>query len=258
MKIRLKLCLGVLALIAGVLAMGRTADAAEYPACAGQQVWDVPGNQGVELYDVTGYDVRNYDLPFSLPAGTYDMVASSFDGYIGRKDVPVDKQERSERWYAEFLDATGNVVGAMDQPTTDLPDDTDVAELLDHYEDIKLTGTAVSVRLILAKDFESLNLVHVGCIGFTRQADPTTTTQGTGTSPSTASTTPATTPSTSPSTVATTPSTTPSTAAPTSTVVVRAQTLPFTGDHTELLIVGGLTTIALGFALMRRSQQLSA
>ena len=210
---------------------------ATYAACSGSQIFDVPGMQGFELYDVSGYDVRTFDLGFTLESGTYDITTSSFDGYPGRKDVPLAEQETSERWWAEFLDADGNVVGALPGPTTDLPDDTDVAEVVDRFDDVVLSGTATQVRFVLIRPVadpgsgdhdatttaagtgtaelspqgnrgwqppaqewpkwgddehpvddpppvheekpapkKSLNLVHVGCVGFDRHQTPTTTT----------------------------------------------------------------------------------
>lgn len=144
--------LGTTALAGVVFGLGGGTAGATYAACSGSQIFDVPGMQGFELYDVPGYDVRTFELGFSLVPGRYDITTSSFDGYPGRKDLPVEEQEPSERWWAEFLDADGNVVGALPGPTTDLPDDTDVAEVVDWFEDVELSGTATSVRFVLIRD----------------------------------------------------------------------------------------------------------
>lgn len=245
--------LGATALAGVILGMGGATAGATYAACSGSQIFDIPGMQGVELYEVSGYDVATYDLGFSLEAGTYDISASSFDGYIGRSEVPVEKQEKSERWWAEFLDADGNVVGVFPGPTTDLPDDTDVAEVVDLFQDVELDATATQVRFVLIKDGLSLNLVHVGCVGFERQQATTTT------APVDEETTTTVTPQ--PTTTTAAPVST--TAAPASTtssipVTVLASTLPFTGDHTGLIAAAGGATVAAGLALVLRSRRLSA
>jgi len=230
------LALGSLAAAAAVTGLTNGVAGAGYPACGGSQVFDVAGGTGVELYDVSGYDVRNYDLGFSLAPGRYDIETSSFDGYPGRKDVPLAQQEKSERWWAEFLDADGNVVGALPGPTTDLPDDVDSAEVLDSFDAVQLTGTATAVRLVLIKDFLSLNLVHVGCLGFQRLVDPTTTTVA----PATTTTQPAV-----------------STSAPASTTTVATGSkLPATGTDAAPYAVAGVGAVMLGLVALRSSARM--
>lgn len=249
------LAAGALAFAGGVVGLGAGTAGATYLDCSGDQVFDIPGFRGVELYDVADYDVRIFDLPFTLTAGTYDVETSSFDGYIGRAEVPEAEQERSERWFAEFLDADGNQVGGFDGATTDLPDDTDVAELKDDFT-VALDGDATQVRLVLVKDFESLNLVHVGCLGFSRWPDPTTTTATpTTVAPTTVvPTTPTSQPPTTQVPVTEAPKVDPTTASTVTPFVQEVTTarLPVTGSNTVPLAAAGTGLIALGAAMVRR------
>lgn len=249
---------GAMALAAAAVGFSSGVAGATYLDCTGEKVFDVPGMQGVELFDVPGSSnsVATFDLGFELAPGRYSINVSSFDGYIDRTKVPEEAQEKSERWFAEFLDAGGNVVGQT-SATTDLPDDTDVAELIDTYSGVELTGTATQVRLVHVTDFASLNLVHVGCIGFDVEQTPVTTWETTPPPVETTPTTPATTPATVGAVLVTQVTVAP-TAAPTTVPVVRAATLPFTGDHTGLIAVAGGATLMLGLAFVAKSRQLEA
>lgn len=142
--------------------------------CSGSSVFNAPGGTDGELYNVHNYDVKTFDLAAPVPAGTYDINTTSFDGWVGRKDLTGDKVEKSERWTAEFLDAGGHVVGKFPGATKDLPDDTDLAIVHDTFAGVTLSGAATKVRAILVDDDTNLNLVHIGCIGFAKSAATTT------------------------------------------------------------------------------------
>ena len=221
--------------VGGLLGLTDVRAGATAPVCTGTEVLDVFGQGGVVLYDVTDYDVRTVDLGFSLPAGSYEVMTSSFDGYPGRRDEPESGREKAERWYAEFLDDAGRTVGALSGTTSDLPDDTDTAVVVDRFAPVELSAEATAVRFVLASDLRSLNLVHVGCLGFQRLPDATTTTAVPGV------------PGEGGSTVPTPPSL---------VTMSRPAELPMTGVEVTPLLLVGLGAAALGFVLLLRSRSL--
>ena len=145
---------------------------------------------------------------------------------------------------AEFLDANDNEVGETGV-TTDVTDGVESADSRDQFTNVVLSAPATRVRLVLIKDFKSLNLVHVGCLGLNRLPDPTTTTTAAAT---TTTTTSAVVADTTASTVAST-----TTAAP----AVRVNTLPVTGGSTDVQVVMGATAIVLGASLILRARRLA-
>lgn len=231
---------GALAMAGGLMGLSNGVAGATGGHCAGQQVFNVPDG-GVELYDVQGYDIKIYDLGMTLSAGTYNVEAFGWDGFIGRSEAV---HEKSERWMAEFLDANDNEVGQTGV-TTDVADGVESADSRDQFTNVVLSAPATRVRLVLIKDFKSLNLVHVGCLGLNRLPDPTTTT-----------TTAATTTTTTSAVVA---DTTASTVASTTTAVpaVRVNTLPVTGTSTDVQVVMGAAAIVLGGGLILRARRLA-
>lgn len=231
---------GALAMAGGLMGLSNGVAGATGGHCAGQQVFNVPDG-GVELYDVQGYDIKIYDLGMTLSAGTYNVEAFGWDGFIGRSEAV---HEKSERWMAEFLDANDNEVGETGV-TTDVADGVESADSRDQFTNVVLSAPATRVRLVLIKDFKSLNLVHVGCLGLNRLPDPTTTTTAAAT---TTTTTSAVVADTTASTVAST-----TTAAP----AVRVNTLPVTGASTDVQVVMGATAIVLGASLILRARRLA-
>ena len=232
---------GALAMAGGLMGLSNGVAGATGGHCAGQQVFNVPDG-GVELYDVQGYDIKIYDLGMTLSAGTYNVEAFGWDGFIGRSEAV---HEKSERWMAEFLDANDNEVGETGV-TTDVTDGVESADSRDQFTNVVLSAPATRVRLVLIKDFKSLNLVHVGCLGLNRLPDPTTTT--TTAAATTTTTTSAVVADTTASTVAST-----TTAAP----AVRVNTLPVTGASTDVQVVMGATAIVLGASLILRARRLA-
>lgn len=231
---------GALAMAGGLMGLSNGVAGATGGHCAGQQVFNVPDG-GVELYDVQGYDIKIYDLGMTLSAGTYNVEAFGWDGFIGRSEAV---QEKSERWMAEFLDANDNEVGETGV-TTDVADGVESADSRDQFTNVVLSAPATRVRLVLIKDFKSLNLVHVGCLGLNRLPDPTTTTTAAATTTTTTS--------------AVVADTTDSTVASTTTAVpaVRVNTLPVTGASTDVQVVMGATAIVLGASLILRARRLA-
>ena len=231
---------GALAMAGGLMGLSNGVAGATGGHCAGQQVFNVPDG-GVELYDVQGYDIKIYDLGMTLSAGTYNVEAFGWDGFIGRSEAV---HEQSERWMAEFLDANDNEVGETGV-TTDVADGVESADSRDQFTNVVLSAPATRVRLVLIKDFKSLNLVHVGCLGLNRLPDPTTTTTAEATTTTTTS--------------AVVADTTDSTVASTTTAVpaVRVNTLPVTGASTDVQVVMGATAIVLGASLILRARRLA-
>lgn len=224
--------------VGGLLGLTDVRAGATSPVCTGSEVLDVSGPGGVVLYDVTGFDVRTVGLGFTLPAGSYEVMTSSFDGYPGRRDEPEAGREKAERWYAEFLDAAGRTVGALSGVTSDLPDDTDSAVVVDRFAPVELSAEATAVRFVLASDLRTLNLVHVGCLGFERLPDATTTTApsvGPG-GPGENGTTPL--------------------DRPALVTMARPAELPMTGVEVTPLLLAGLGAAVAGFVLLVRSRTL--
>ncbi len=234
------MAVGALAMAGGLMGLSNGVAGATGGHCAGQQVFNVPDG-GVELYDVQGYDIKIYDLGMTLSAGTYNVEAFGWDGFIGRSEAV---HEKSERWMAEFLDANDNEVGETGV-TTDVADGVESADSRDQFTNVVLSAPATRVRLVLIKDFKSLNLVHVGCLGLNRLPDPTTTTTAEATTTTTTS--------------AVVADTTDSTVASTTTAVpaVRVNTLPVTGASTDVQVVMGATAIVLGASLILRARRLA-
>ena len=241
------MAVGALAMAGGLMGLSNGVAGATGGQCVGQQVFNVPAG-GVELHDVQGYDIKIYDLGMTLSAGTYNVEAFGWDGFIGRSEAV---HEQSERWMAEFLDANDNEVGETGV-TTDVADGVESADSRDQFTNVVLSAPATRVRLVLIKDFKSLNLVHVGCLGLNRLPDPTTTTTAAATTTTAAATTTTTTSAVVADTTASTVAST-TTAAP----AVRVNTLPVTGASTDVQVVMGATAIVLGASLILRARRLA-
>lgn len=219
--------------------------------CDGDQTYAL-----AEIFLAQGYnrrfimqgDVRVVDLTTQMEAGEYVVDTYSWDEHPNR---PYDTPQASERYYVEFVDAEGNVVGSTGA-TTDLPDDVVRGESYDTFE-VTLTGTAVEMRIIHIQDYITTGSVVPGCLSISAVVEPEpetppTTTPPTTTPPTTAP--PVTTPP------ATTPPTTeaPTTTAPAVEVDDNTATLPHTGSNAlGLTMVGGsLIVTGLGFTLISR------
>jgi hypothetical protein len=245
---------GTLAMAGGVFGMGFT-QAGATELCEGTSTLSIEYGTAGELADVPGNDVKVWDLAEPLVAGHYVVDTITFDEYIGRS---TDTPELSERWYAEFLDADGAVVGQTDA-TEDLRDDVDNVRVNTTFS-VELTGTAVKVRLILVKNFDEVSdLVHVHCLGFDRQVEETTTSATEA--PTTTTEAPTTTTTEAPPT--TTTEAPPTTAAPTTTeaptttteAVVKVsdtRTLPVTGRNELPLVIAGTGLLLTGSGLVAR------
>lgn len=203
-----------------------------------------------------------------LVAGDYNFVVTATDDHSA--DTSSTPPQTGEHFYLEFVDASGNTVGAT--PTTpDVPDTGSATDSSTLTGTTTLSGTAVAVRII-HNGAPFTDSVWPGCMGMALVPPPTTTSTTTTTeaptttttsTTSTTSTVPPTTASTIPPTSSTTSSTTSTTAQVVSVasvtssteaqVVVKsaAVTLPETGsNHADSMTVGAGSLILLGSGLV--------
>lgn len=106
-----------------------------------------------------------------IPAGTYDLVGASYDGYDGRSS---ETWETDEVWVAEFQSADGRVLAAS-QPSVDLPDGAGSEEASWAGAMGRITLTEPAARIVArhaASDDRAPNSVHPACIGLTPWAGP--------------------------------------------------------------------------------------
>lgn len=226
--------------------------------CAGTNSYN---NLGIELAQIGSESVDSSfgavavrDLMPTMVAGQYSITTTAYDGYVGRSvNRPA---ELSEKYYIEFLDDQGNVVGATGT-TPELPDDADYVEASATFQ-VTLTGTATQVRYVQVIDYIAPgDLVHVGCLGMTFIVPPTTTTSTSTTStlPPTTSTT-ATPPTTATTVVSEPPPSTLLAVVPTSPPVTTAtRTLPVTGSRSGPLAAAGVLFVAAGAGLVVRARR---
>ncbi|MGI9604142.1 MAG: hypothetical protein ACR2QE_19845 [Acidimicrobiales bacterium] len=112
--------------MAGSVAVSNTLAAQSGPSqsCSGDYVIQTGsslfGGTGNRLYSNTNLPgwvtSRTYGLPQTIPAGTYEVSAVAYDGYVGRETV----FQANEVWFAEFIGGGG--VLATTGTTGDVPD----------------------------------------------------------------------------------------------------------------------------------------
>lgn len=111
---------------------------------------------------------RTYQLATSIPAGTYDLDAVSYDGYEGRAGV----LQFSEFWKVQLLAADGTVL-ATSETTDDVPDGVDEATVAGGIGQVSWTDEpAVALRTVHgAEGALHVNSVSPVCVGFTPGTD---------------------------------------------------------------------------------------
>jgi len=98
----------------------------------------------------------------SIPAGTYQLTARSYDGYVGRTYV---EGQTNERWRVEFLGAGGTVL-ATSASTPDLADGIEEASWSGSIGSVTLAQAATQVRVVHAfQEGDSPNSVSPVCVG---------------------------------------------------------------------------------------------
>lgn len=112
-------------------------------------------------------------LPAPLAAGTYDITAITYDGYVGRETV----SQPFEQVIFQALAADGSVVGQTG-PTIDVADLVLEATQKTALGEVTLSQPAVAIRgrhAYLQSD-ATPNSVDIICVGFAEVTPPTTTT----------------------------------------------------------------------------------
>ena len=124
----------------------------------------------------------------SIPAGTYQLSAVSYDGYETRAATTGQNQEI---WKVEFLGAGGTVL-ATSGATTDLADGVQEATWSGSLGTVTLAAAATQVRTFHAfpTNDRVAHSVKPICLGATLQTPPTTTPPTTAPPSTTAPTTP--------------------------------------------------------------------
>jgi hypothetical protein len=119
----------------------------------------------------------------SIPAGTYQLSAVSYDGYETRAATTGQTQEI---WKVEFLGAGGTVL-ATSGATSDLADGVQEATWSGSLGTVTLAEPATQVRTVHAfpTDDRVAHSVKPICLGATLQTPPTTTAPPTTTTPPT-------------------------------------------------------------------------
>jgi hypothetical protein len=117
-------------------------------------------------------------LPTPLAAGTYDITAITYDGYVGRQTV----SQPFEQVIFQALAADGSVVGQTG-PTIDVPDLVLEATQKTALGEVTLSQPAVAIRGRHAylKSDATPNSLDIICVGFAEVTPPTTTTTTTTT-----------------------------------------------------------------------------
>ncbi len=109
----------------------------------------------------------------SIPAGQYDLNAHSSDAYAGRAAT---ETQTSEQWFAEILDAQGNVL-ATSSATADLADGLEAASWAGGIGLVSLSADATAIRVVHAHQTTAeTNSVHPTCVGFAAYEEPTPST----------------------------------------------------------------------------------
>lgn len=122
------------------------------------------------------------NLNGTLPAGTYELNAASFDAHDGRETIPAQNEEQ---WLVEFIDADGAVL-ATSLPTADLEDGTASAFWSGSIGTVTLSADAVSARVVHAfPEASGANSVFPSCFGATAIASEAVTTTSVETDDST-------------------------------------------------------------------------
>jgi hypothetical protein len=175
---RAGLVAGLLATLAGGLAVAAGPAGSQSSTCTGSsfvlsQGVGVLNDRTATIFSFVAYDwvtSRTYAVP-TIPAGTYELDARSYDGYTARASSPA---QPFEMWKVEFL-AADNRVLATSGTTGDIPDGVQEAWWVGSVGSITLTEPATGIRVVhayLAND-ASPNSVNPICIGGTLQVPPT-------------------------------------------------------------------------------------
>ncbi len=113
-----------------------------------------------------------WGLGSPIPAGTYDLSGVSYDGYTDRA---TSAGQFNEQWFAEFLDASGNVL-ATSGITGDLADNVTEATWSGGIGRVTLSATATQIRTVHAAiGSAAINSVRPVCVGASSIAPPATT-----------------------------------------------------------------------------------
>lgn len=103
-----------------------------------------------------------HTLGSAIPPGTYDLSAVSYDGYTGRENDP---GQFSEQWFAQLLDASGNVL-ATSTTTGDLADGVAEATWAGGLGQVTVGGTVTQIRTVHAAiGSAAINSVRPVCVG---------------------------------------------------------------------------------------------
>ncbi len=82
---------------------------------------------------VASKGITEFSRKASFPAGTYTVRYFSYDGYVGRENADVNRQDE-EQWKVLFLDADGNEVVTLG-PTEDVPDGVELGQVTGSFGD---------------------------------------------------------------------------------------------------------------------------
>jgi hypothetical protein len=198
---RAGLVAAMIASLAGGLAVAAAPAGSQSSSCTGSsfvlsQGVGVLNDRTATIFSFVDFDwvtSRTYSVP-TIPAGTYELDARSYDGYTARASSPA---QPFEIWKVEFLAADGRVL-ATSGTTGDIADGVQEAWWVGSIGTVTLAEAATGVRVVhgyLAND-ASPNSVNPVCIGGTLQVPPTVP-PTTAPPPTVPPTTPPTTPPTS-------------------------------------------------------------
>lgn len=175
---RAGLAAAMVATLAGGLAVASSPAGSQSASCTGSsfvlsQGVGVLGDRTATIFSFVLYDwvtSRTYDVP-TIPAGTYELDARSYDGYESRASSPA---QPFEIWKVEFL-AADNRVLATSGTTGDIQDGVTEAWWVGSIGTVTLSEPVSRIRVVhgyLADD-ASPNSVNPVCIGGTLQVPPT-------------------------------------------------------------------------------------
>ena len=173
---RLTAALAAVAVVAASLvafAMPASSQSGPSDDCTGDHVFDANptfGNRTGTIYSVPPTQSRVYSIG-AIPAGEYAVTAVAYDGYLTRD---LSTPQPSEIWFAEYLDAAGNVL-ATTGTTGDLADGVLEATWSGSIGSISWSGEdATQIRVVHgARGAASTNSVMPSCIAATAVTTPT-------------------------------------------------------------------------------------
>lgn len=175
---RAGLVAGMVATLAGGLAIAAAPVGSQSASCTGRtftlsQGVGVLNDRTATIFSYVDFDwltSRTYDVP-TIPAGTYELDARSYDGYTARANSPA---QPFEIWKVEFLAADDRVL-ATSGTTGDIEDGVTEAWWAGSIGTVTLTEPVSRIRVVhgyLAND-ATPNSVNPVCIGGTLQVPPT-------------------------------------------------------------------------------------